>query len=97
MNTVTVSSRKSLSFRRAMRDAAGAARHVPVVVVDGVQPPTVRGRGYYWTTPSGKTEVHHPNAYGWPVVYHASTRRVEVGRDSLQARLWSLAGGLAAE
>lgn len=52
----------------------------PIVFVDGFAAPALKGRSYYWTTPSGKTEVSHPNAYGWPTVYHASTRRIEVGK-----------------
>lgn len=38
------------------------------------------GRSYYWTTPSGKTIVRHPNAYKWPTVYHASTRHLVCSR-----------------
>lgn len=50
-----------------------------IEVVPGNEPPKLAGRGFYWTTPSGKTVVHHPNAYRWPKLYHASTRRIEVG------------------
>lgn len=51
----------------------------PIVVVPGGRPPELVGESYYWTTPSGRTRVRHPNAYGWPTLYHASTRRIEVG------------------
>lgn len=53
---------------------------MPVVIIIGSdQPPRIAGESYYWTTPSGKTRVHYPNAYGYPTLYHASTRRIEVG------------------
>lgn len=60
---------------------------MPVVVVDGSQSPSVLGRSYYWTTPSGKTEVRHPNAYGWRTWYHASTLRIEVGIEWIRAEV----------
>lgn len=53
------------------------------------------GRSYYWTTPSGKTEVRHPSAYGWPTLYHASTRRVVVGADWITAPVVNLSMGNA--
>jgi len=80
-----------------MRDAAGAPRHVPIEIVEGYRPPTYVGRSYYFTTPSGKTVVHHPNAYGWRTRYWPSTLRVVVGRESLQVRAWTLLGHVAAE
>lgn len=73
--------------RRLAREAAGAHASMPVHVVEGSQAPMVRGRSYYWTTPSGKTEVRHPNAYGWRTWYHCSTLRVEVGREWLRAEV----------
>lgn len=51
----------------------------PIFVIPGKQSPKLAGDGFYFTTPSGKTIVHHPNAYGWRTQYHPSTRRVEVG------------------
>lgn len=70
---------------RAARDACGLDRRdsCPVVRVAGNSAPRVCGRSYHWTTPGGKP-VRYPSAYsrafGRPV-YHASTRRVIVGRD----------------
>lgn len=77
-------------FRRAARLAANAPLHVPVRLIDGSEPPTYRGRSYYWTTPSGRTVIRHRGAYRWPTLYHPSTLRVTVGRDSLCARAWTL-------
>lgn len=57
-----------------------ARNSMPVEKVKGSQPPKYVGRHHYWTTPSGKTEVRHPNAYGWPTLYHHSTLRIQVGR-----------------
>lgn len=71
----------SLAGRNLVRDEAGARHHIPVSLVDGDRAPKLVGSGYYWTTPSGKTIVHHPSAYGWRTWYHCSTRTVEVGRD----------------
>lgn len=78
----------TLAARRAARKLAGAHASMPVVIVDGAAPPTIRGRSYYWTTLSGKTIVRYPNAYRWPTWYHHSTLRVVVGRDSLFGRAW---------
>ena len=80
--------------RRVLRRLAGAGAAMPVMVVDGDAAPRVCGESYYWTTPSGKTRVHHPNAYGWRTLYWPSTLRVDVGRDWLVA--WRLAGGVFA-
>ena len=54
-----------------------------VYEVDGSSPPKTTGRRSYYTTLSGKTEVRHPRAYGYPCVYHRSTFAIEVGRDWL--------------
>lgn len=52
----------------------------PVAALPGsYRPPTRLGEPGYWTTPSGKTIVRHPNAYGWPTVYHCSSERIVVG------------------
>ena len=53
----------------------------PISLVDGNAPPRITGNSYYFTTPSGKTIVRHPSAYGWRTVYHHSTRRIEVGKN----------------
>lgn len=67
---------------KVVRQLVGApGSPYPIVFVDGSQAPRLVGRSYYWTTPSGRTEVRHPNAYGWPTLYHPSTLRIEVGRD----------------
>lgn len=59
----------------------------PIVEKDGFDSPKVKGRSYYWTTPSGSHEVYHPNAYaryckhkGSDPVYVRSSIRIEVGR-----------------
>lgn len=69
--------------RTAARLAAGVNpgnNSYPVrVIPGGGLAPRLLGHDYYWTTPSGKTIVHYPNAYRWPTVYHCSTRRVVVG------------------
>lgn len=77
--------------RRAARAVAGAHATMPVVVVAGTTAPTIEGESYYWTTPSGKTRVRHPNAYGWRTRYWPSTLRVEVGIEWLLA--WYRGGG----
>ena len=74
---------------KTVRTAAGlSGTPYPIVPVAGTQAPRLQGRSYYWTTPSGLTEVRHPNAYGWPTLYHGSTLRIEVGRG------WLFANGL---
>ena len=68
--------------RTAARRAAGLSPYDsrPVFVIpEGYLSPRELGESYYHTTPSGKTIVHYPNAYGWPTLYHGSTRRVVVG------------------
>lgn len=77
----------TLAARRLARRTAGAHAACHVEIVAGDAAPAIRGRSYYWTTLSGKTEVRHPNAYGWPTLYHASTLRVQVGREWLAARV----------
>jgi hypothetical protein len=74
----------TLDERRVIRRAAGADPHVPVRVVEGDMPLVLRGHRCHWTTKGG-SHICHPNAYsakGWSnMVYHHSTRRVEVGRE----------------
>ncbi len=70
-------------LRKLAREACGACTSTPVTVISGDGAPEINGKSYYWTTPSGKTIVHHPNAYGWPTWYHHSTLRVVVGADWL--------------
>jgi hypothetical protein len=81
-----MSARHAQQYRSWIRSQARAASHLPIAVVDGPSAPQELGERGYWTTPSGRTIVRHPNAYGYPTLYHCSTRRVEVGRDWLAAR-----------
>jgi hypothetical protein len=71
----------SLSQRRAiLRSANQPQTNIRIEVVPGIAlAPRTVGQSYYWTTPSGRTIVHHPQAYGYRTLYHASTRRVIVG------------------
>jgi len=62
------------------RRVVGAESHVPVVTGPGDALPVLKGDTWHFTTPGGKY-IRYPNAYKWPKVYHASTRRVEVGED----------------
>lgn len=79
--------------RKIIREHSGRAhRAMPVVVIDGHATPEVKGKTYYHTTPSGKTIVRFPNAYGYPTKYHPSTLRVEVGagwlHDQRRQKMW---------
>lgn len=66
--------------RTVLRSAGESQANIHIEVVPGVAvAPRTVGHSYYWTTPSGKTIVHHPAAYNWPTWYHHSTRRVIVG------------------
>lgn len=69
---------RQLVFRQVCRRLAGADSYVPVVVVQGYQVPTLLGESAYYTNKRGEL-IHHPGAYGYPMIYHASSRRVEVG------------------
>ncbi len=82
------------ALRSALRSIAGAGgESCPVVAVEGDSAPRVAGRCYYGTTPSGRTIVQCPNAYGWPTLYHRSTRRVEVGIEWLWRHMPALMDG----
>ncbi len=75
-----------LQRRTILRSAGQSQANIKIEVIPGIAlAPRTVGQSYYWTTPSGKTIVHHPSAYRWPTWYHASTRRVIVGSDWLQA------------
>jgi len=85
-NRQSIDQRKAREFSRRVRKAAGyPGSSWPIVVVPGKSRPQRCGRPHYWTTPGG-TEVRHPNAYGWPTVYHHSQRKIEVGWGWLRAR-----------
>jgi hypothetical protein len=73
----------SLYLRRIIRESAKARNNCPIDIIEGDFKPKITGRSYYWTTPSGKTEIRHPNAYRWPKQYHCSTISIEVGADYL--------------
>jgi hypothetical protein len=67
MNTTTTS-----ELRKNVRIAFGLKPHSRVdVVVDerATRVTYVERRAQYHTTPSGKTVVRHPTAYGWPTKY----------------------------
>jgi len=76
--------RKEVLARRFVRRLVGARPSVPIVVLEGDDPPKLLGRSYYWTTPGGRP-IYYPNAYKWPKVYHPSTKRVEVGIGFLES------------
>lgn len=62
------------------RQITGANNQHPVNLVENSKnPPKLDGESFYFTTPSGKTRINHPNAYGWPMQYHCSTLAVKVG------------------
>lgn len=80
--TVTTTTRHGRLMSRVIRTAIGeTGKPTPIVMVPGNIAPHVTGRGYYWTTLSGKTEVKYPGAYRWPTWYHGSTRKIVVGRE----------------
>jgi hypothetical protein len=84
--------------RTWIRVQAGCDRdaRVTVMIEEGDAVPELLGRQGYWTTPSGKTVVHHPAAYGWRCCYHCSTERVEVGRAWLDSHSpWRIVAALA--
>jgi len=79
---------KKMHVKTYLRNWAGLdgrTDRTPIEVVDGYKLPILEGEPGYWTTPSGKTVVYHPNAYGWPTWYHHSTKKVVVGRGLLEA------------
>lgn len=88
--------RGALAARRAIRDAAGARRHRPIVVVAGAEPPATTGKSGGWYTLGG-TPIMYASAYrkkGWSnMTYVCSSRRVSVGADWLRAL--ALVGGAA--
>lgn len=73
--------RTAADFDQVARIWAGARLNLFVDVVPGDAAPHVAGDSGYYTTPSGKTIVRHPGAYGYRTVYHCSTERVDVGAD----------------
>ena len=68
----------------------------PVHTIPGHSPPIISGSPGYHTTPSGKTVVRHPGAYGHSTLYHPSTVQVAVGegwRTKLSSQLDTPPGG----
>lgn len=77
------------TISKTVRSKIGrAGSPYPIIAVDGFSAPKLEGKSYFWTTISGKTVVHHPNAYGYPTLYHASTLRIVVGKG------WLISKGL---
>lgn len=76
-------------IKKMLREAVSARSNCPITIVNGNNPPKLKGRSYYYTNKSGH-EIHHPSAYrkawGKPI-YHASTIRIEVGDDWLLSQL----------
>jgi hypothetical protein len=69
--------RIELDIRRRARAACGCDQYVRVEIQDGANPPELIGEPGYYTTPLGKTVIHHRRNR---MVYHRSTRRIVVGR-----------------
>lgn len=71
---------KDVAARRRARQLCKLNRyyHPPVVISSKAKNVCLIGNPPFWTTPSGKTIVHHPSSYGWRTLYHPSTRRVVV-------------------
>lgn len=87
IRTETVSARHAAQYRSWLRQQASVGTYrCPVVAVPGKAAPRTAGEAGYHTTPSGKTIVRHPGAYGYRTWYHCSTLRVEVGVAWLAAR-----------
>jgi len=67
-------------LERAIRRHLGLSRDCELVIrVGGPAKPKYDGREAYYTTPSGRTEVAHPNAYGYSTIRHPSTLTCTVG------------------
>lgn len=82
-------SRNDARISKVIRRRLGiSGKPYPIIAVDGFAPPKLKGSRYYFTTPSGKTIVKYPNAYGYRTLYHPSTLRVEVGKG------WLISKGL---
>jgi hypothetical protein len=91
--------RSSLAPRdiaRALRRRLDAGGHVDVIIVPGMQAPSMTGEIGGWWSESGRTRVHSPMAYsqaGGRPMYVCSTETIDVGRGWLRRQL----GGLAAD
>jgi len=69
--------RSNKTYHKCVSKIVGGV--APIEKINGNVSPTLEGESYYWTTPSGKTRIEHPNAYKWPMWYHHSTRRIYIG------------------
>jgi hypothetical protein len=78
INNMNITQEQRTRARRAAGLRPYDSRPVHVIP-GGAMPPKLIGHSYFFTTPSGKTVVRYPSAYGWPTQYHCSTRRVVVG------------------
>lgn len=72
-------------IKKLIRESVSARSNCPIKIINGSDPPKLKGRGWYYTNKRGD-KIHHPNAYrkawGKPI-YNPSTIRVEVGSDWL--------------
>lgn len=59
--------------------AEDSGNHPVVLSENNAAEPSQRGSRHYWTSLKGRSVVHCPSSYGWPMVYHASSIRIEVG------------------
>jgi hypothetical protein len=88
MSTATLESvadRVLAEERRALRRLAkDDGSNTPIRIVPGNAAPHFCGTSAHYTTPKGKP-IYHPNSYVYHMVRHASTVRVEVGEDWLDA------------
>jgi hypothetical protein len=81
-DTIHLKTKKLTALRSAARKEAGANRSTPIdILAKSDQAPEMTGEAGYTTTPSGKTTVRHPGAYGNRCVYHVPTLHVTVGQN----------------
>ena len=82
-DTLYIIGGKTMKISTKLRRYAGytPGDNFPFIMIlpDSYEPPKKAGESFYHTTPSGRTIVRYPRAYGYPTLYHNSTRRVEVG------------------
>lgn len=67
-----------MNINYLIRSVTNEKNSLPVCIVPGNQRPELKGNSFYYTTSGGKL-IRNPNSYGWPMVYHASTLRIECG------------------
>jgi len=59
--------------------AEDSGNHPVVLSENNAAEPSQRGSRHYWTSLKGRSVVHCPSSYGWPMLYHSSSIRIEVG------------------